>query len=135
LATILAVVVVLAVIIKFNSRRPVPQAEHHNPVSTDASKQPKVELATHDDGSRPQHAAAQRRPRHSVERAIVSKTVPKLDQFPSPQPLSEEERVLLRYVTVYPERAGLLAEARTKALHQDAEERLRLAAGEEDSQR
>ena len=36
---------------------------------------------------------------------------PKLDQFPSPQPLSEEELALVRYVRSFPKEATLIAEA------------------------
>lgn len=35
---------------------------------------------------------------------------PKLDQFPSPQPLSEEERALARYVRSFPKEATLIAQ-------------------------
>ena len=44
---------------------------------------------------------------------------PKLDQFPSPQPLSEQEKILQSYVAENPEQAVLLARARTEALRQD----------------
>lgn len=44
---------------------------------------------------------------------------PKLDQFPSPQPLSEQEKILQNYVAENPEQAVLLARARTEALRQD----------------
>jgi hypothetical protein len=44
---------------------------------------------------------------------------PKLSQFPSPQPLSEQERLLENYVAKYPERAVLLARARLEALQRD----------------
>ena len=44
---------------------------------------------------------------------------PKLDQFPSPQPLSEQEKLLQSYVAKYPEQAVLIARARTEALRQD----------------
>jgi hypothetical protein len=44
---------------------------------------------------------------------------PKLDQFPSPQPLSEQEKILQSYVAENPEQAVLLARSRTEALRQD----------------
>jgi hypothetical protein len=55
---------------------------------------------------------------------------PKLDQFPSPQPLSDQENLLARYVDAFPEHAVLLARARTEALQRDQIEETRL-----DSQR
>jgi len=52
-------------------------------------------------------------------------TVPKLDQFPSPRPLSEQEKTLASYVEQYPERSVLLARARTEALQKDQLEEIR----------
>ena len=53
---------------------------------------------------------------------------PKLDQFPSPQPLSEQEQILMSYVAKYPEKAALIAQARAEALQRDREEELAEAA-------
>lgn len=39
----------------------------------------------------------------------VDKAGRKLDQFPSPQPLTEQERLLARYVQDYPQEAVILA--------------------------
>src|SRR6202165_896772 len=47
---------------------------------------------------------------------------PKLEQFPSPQPMSEQEKILARYIAQYPEHAALIAEARTEALRKDRRE-------------
>jgi len=63
--------------------------------------------------------AAAHRPRPST--AVVG-IAPHLEQFPSPQPLSEQEKILARYVATYPEHAALVAEARAEALRRDAEE-------------
>src|SRR5579864_1386344 len=64
------------------------------------------------------------RPRLQPE---IASAGPKLDVFPSPLPLSEQEKILASYVTVYPEHAALVAEARMDALRQEAEERRRIA--------
>jgi len=40
---------------------------------------------------------------------------PKLSQFPSPQPLSEQERLLVRYVTDFPQEAAMVAKAQARA--------------------
>ena len=53
---------------------------------------------------------------------VVVATQPKLDQFPSPRPLSEQERMLASYVANYPETAALVAQARAKALQKEMEE-------------
>ena len=52
---------------------------------------------------------------------------PKLDQFPSPQPLSEQERILASYVGKYPEHAILIARARSEALQRDQLEEMKLS--------
>jgi hypothetical protein len=60
---------------------------------------------------------------------------PKLEEFPSPHPLSAQEKILVNYVTQYPQHAALIAQARTEALHRDKTEEMRAAAGnEQDSQ-
>ncbi len=56
--------------------------------------------------------------------AVVT-PAPKLDVFPSPRPLSEQEKILASYVAKAPDQAALLAEARMESLRQDHEEELR----------
>jgi hypothetical protein len=51
--------------------------------------------------------------------SAMASTQPKLDQFPSPQPLSEQEKLLQNYVARYPEHAVLVARALTGALRPD----------------
>jgi len=75
--------------------------------------------------------AVGKRPRYST--AIVP-TAPRVEQFPSPRPLSEQEEILARYVRTYPEHATLVAAARAEALRRDAMEELRDPAGEGPSQ-
>jgi hypothetical protein len=69
-------------------------------------------------------------------RQSVATTGPKLEQFPSPQPLSEQEKILERYVTNDLQQAALIAQARTEALGRDAAEEMRynMAASEKNSQ-
>jgi hypothetical protein len=57
---------------------------------------------------------------------------PKLEQFPSPQPLSEQEKILADYVADYPEHAALIARAWTEALRREAAEESDSALGGED---
>ena len=52
---------------------------------------------------------------------------PKLEQFPSPRPLSEQEKILASYVAKDPDHAALIAEARMEVLRRDREEELREA--------
>lgn len=65
------------------------------------------------------------RNRRSSSDIEVAARIPKLDQFPSPQPLSEQEQILASYVHNYPKDAALIAEARMEALRKDQEERQR----------
>jgi hypothetical protein len=45
---------------------------------------------------------------------------PRLDQFPSPQPLSEQEKMLAHYVQARPEEARLVAQAQAELSRQDS---------------
>lgn len=83
--------------------RPIPQIVH--PATT-----------------HPAREVVLRRPAHRPTRDLAVASTPKLAQFPSPQPLSEQERILASYVAKYPEHAALLAQARAEALQRDSEE-------------
>jgi hypothetical protein len=63
---------------------------------------------------------------------------PKLDQFPSPRPLTEQEKILKRYISNFPEEAILIARARAaEAQREDfgKDSDGSISNGEEDSQR
>ncbi|MGB7331500.1 MAG: hypothetical protein WBD25_08940, partial [Terriglobales bacterium] len=72
--------------------------------------------------ARPQESNRQRPAPVQSHPLVVVATQPKLDQFPSPQPLSEQERMLASYVAKYPETAALVAQARAEALQKEMEE-------------
>jgi hypothetical protein len=55
--------------------------------------------------------------RHRKEN--VASSVPRLEQFPSPQPLSEQEEILARYIEHFPREAMLVAQAQTELLKQE----------------
>jgi hypothetical protein len=61
---------------------------------------------------------AMRSARHAAARASLTR----LDQFPSPQPLSEQETMLANYVARYPENAASIAQARAEELQHDLAE-------------
>ncbi|MGA9507562.1 MAG: hypothetical protein WBV55_02835 [Candidatus Sulfotelmatobacter sp.] len=65
---------------------------------------------------------------------VVTASGPRLDQFPSPRPLSEQERILERYVAKYPEHAALVARARAEALRQDLAEEMKRSAASRGSE-
>jgi len=65
--------------------------------------------------------AAQRRGmRQTAREAQVAP--PKLDQFPAPAPLNEQEQLLARYVREFPQKAALVARAQTELQKQDERE-------------
>jgi hypothetical protein len=60
--------------------------------------------------------------------SVKVESAPKLEHFPAPQPLNEQEELLMRYVAKDPERAVLVAQARAEARQRDLEEEARAAA-------
>jgi hypothetical protein len=124
-AVLAAVLAIAAVAVwQWNKPMQTPVANHPSTI-----KQAPVgpDLA-HQDGNsaRPIKSVHWRRPRHRPRPETVAAN-PKLDVFPSPLPLSEQEKILASYVAGYPEHAALVAEARMDALRQQAEERRRIA--------
>jgi hypothetical protein len=53
--------------------------------------------------------------RHSMRANIEAAKEPRLEQFPSARPLSEQEQLLARYVREFPEQAVLVAQAQTES--------------------
>lgn len=115
--TVLAAVGTLAVLIAFIPTRkahfpvttqmavnPSPVAQASKKLSIPLSKLPKVGLSA--ESGRTDH-----------ERRTIS--APHLAQFPSPSPLSEQERLLLQYIHHEPSRAVLLAKAQTELFKQN----------------
>jgi hypothetical protein len=112
-----------------------PRMANHPSATTPAPKEAS-RIVTNGGGTahrlRPQNGGAIRRRvvhRSQIEAVIAANpSSPKLDAFPSPQPLSEQEKILADYVAQYPEHAALIAQARTKALRQDRIDEMRDAA-------
>jgi hypothetical protein len=80
----------------------------------------------------PAKQATQRQVVRRTRRRPVQADVPRLAKFPSPQPMSEQEKILESYVANYPQHAALIAEARAEALRQDLAEE-GAAAGKDSS--
>ncbi|HLZ41252.1 MAG TPA: hypothetical protein VKQ11_09835 [Candidatus Sulfotelmatobacter sp.] len=68
------------------------------------------------------HVAARKASKHIPAQAALATAGPKLDQFPSPQPLTAKEKMLLDYVDRYHDEAVLMARAREEQLEQDRAE-------------
>ena len=62
---------------------------------------------------------------HAARDTQVAEAPPKLEQFPSPQPLTEQERLLASYIAVYPRQAALLAKLQTEELERERIEQQR----------
>jgi hypothetical protein len=129
-----AVVLMLALFLSWRSRES-QVSKTVGPNATEASREvPNSKLANSHLPSQPVASvrpAVANRSRHS---SAVVKSAPRVEQFPSPRPLSEQEEILAGYVATYPEHATLVARARSEALRRDAIEELRDPAGEENSQ-
>jgi len=71
----------------------------------------------------PAARASVRRSRRQIAAETAEMDVePKLDQFPSPQPLTPEESMLVEYVERYYDEAVLIARARDEQIQQDRKE-------------
>jgi hypothetical protein len=132
-ASALAVIVIMTLALAWRSGKPShPVVADHSTSAAQTTKEPATQVVSNDSANdvRPQASdPAKRRATRSVRREAVAAATPKLDQFPSPQPLSEQERILQSYVAAYPEEAVLIARARSEALQRDLEEMKALASG------
>ena len=110
LASALAAAVVVAVALGWRSARPTPPVIANHPhTATEKPLEPEREAVNHDRNAvhSPRHGTIRRTATHPSKALAAAN--PKLDQFPSPQPLSEQERALAQYVRDYPQEAGLIA--------------------------
>jgi len=76
---------------------------------------------------------AERKPASRPTRNTAAEREPKLAQFPSPQPLSEQEQILMSYVANYPGHAALVARARSEALQRDHAEEMSADSSDDES--
>jgi hypothetical protein len=120
----LAAAMVVAVFIARRAERPAHKIADYTPANTQANNHSGTQLATNDRNgmTRPHEASVMRLNPPQSTRPATALSAPKLDQFPSPQPLSEQEKILASYVTNYPAHAALIAQARTDELRRDSAE-------------
>jgi hypothetical protein len=118
-----AAIVVVAAALLWRSDKPSPAiTTTPSSIARHGPRGPAPGVGTHnvsDNGQMRARRHGQRSAKHQVHLQIATAAQPKLDQFPSPHPLSEQEKILERYVAKYPERAVLLARLRTEQLRQD----------------
>jgi hypothetical protein len=124
-ATAAALIVVAVAVISNSARpsrpanRPLATTQHLSNPGTQMAKRRSKTVGRRGGGP------VRRTNRHPADSTVVVAAAPKLDQFPSPQPLSEQEEILVSYVSEYPEHAALIARARMEVLRRDREEELR----------
>jgi hypothetical protein len=122
LAAAALAVVVVTVALAWRSGRPSPPVVRSHPSApTHVSKEPKKQVASNGvgNGVRPPRPGTAPTVTASPNGPIAIAQHPKLGQFPSPQPLSEQEKILQNYVAKYPEQAVLVARARSEELRRD----------------
>lgn len=126
----LAVAMVLAVSLAWRQGKAVRNITAQ-PTTRQTNEHPGKQLTNNEiRPTRLHDAPSERRAKpHAVSHpATVLAPAPKLGQFPSPQPLSEQEEILARYVARFPEHAALIALARTEELRRDTTEEMAEAA-------
>lgn len=136
-ALVAAVVMIVAALLVWRSWKPAPDTmAHHQLNPVQGGQRPQTGSNAGGERVRQQVAAPLRRQRiHSSHVQVVVAAEPRLEQFPSPRPLSDQEKILANYVTRYPEHATLIAQARAEALRRDAEEELETGRGCNDDSR
>jgi hypothetical protein len=124
----LAAVVVVALTLAWRSGRPSPPVVENYPAPTiPSAPKPATQMPSNGGVKQILGSQAESRERATLRRPVIRRAQPeahasanpKLDQFPSPQPLSEQEKLLAKYIEQYPERAVLLARERTEQLRRD----------------
>jgi hypothetical protein len=106
-----AIFVVVAVIWAWRSDRPFRPAIATHPSTATPQQQAGTKVASRDlNPGQPNKAAPIRRAGvHPPQANATQAAIPKLDQFPSRQPLSAQELALARYVSNFPQEASLIA--------------------------
>ena len=115
---VLAAVATLAIIAVALNWKPDGRAHPGTRVAaTTPTTQPaRTQVATNREqrGVRSRLAGTARKATRHVSIPITVSARPKLDQFPAPQPLSEQEQALARYVSQFPQEAALIARAQAE---------------------
>jgi hypothetical protein len=136
-AIAVAAVVIVAIALAVRSGSPARPVIANHPSTTQPGPTPTPQVENHNASAvsprtiTPRKAAPLRRTVPHPAQTVVAAN-PKLDQFPSPQPLSEQEKILESYAAKYPEQAALIAQARMKVLREDELEEMREAEKDRD---
>jgi hypothetical protein len=129
-----AVVLVVALALAWRSGKPSPQQIVQHPSTIEQSPNvPQMPIVARDGHPAvqpvigPTHTAGGRHARP----AAMAEANPKLDVFPSPRPLSEQEKFLESYVSQFHREAVLIARARAELEIRDQQEEMRDAGADE----
>ncbi len=98
-----------------------PAIAHRPAISTPGAKETEAQSALNGNG-KPTHVRTRRTPtdeRPAHPNPAVAAAAPKLDVFPSPQPLSEQEKILANYVAQFHDQAILIARVTNEELKRD----------------
>lgn len=117
----LAAVIVVAVALAWRSSKPLHPVVKNRPSPTTQSTPTPAHVSSSDGEKQIRGnqagphklVAAHGATVHRAQPQAIASASPKLDQFPSPRPLSEQEEILLNYVERFPEAAVRVAEAQT----------------------
>jgi hypothetical protein len=124
---IVVVIFIFAMTLTLRSSKPSQPSVKNIPSITipgpHETKKQEPELANRNENPAPPR---RERVRHGVTpqpEAVADADYPKLDKFPSPRPLSGQEKMLLEYVQQNPEEAAMIAQAQTAFARQQELER------------
>jgi hypothetical protein len=115
-----------------NDSRPevAAQGKVGKPALEGGSLHERVQPTGYAKGAGANHLAAHESPQAEA----AAEAAPKLERFPAPEPLSEQEKLLVRFVEDNPQEAALVAEARAEQLRREDEEMEEFGAGAEQVQ-
>ena len=127
LAGAVASIVVVAVLFGWRSVRTTPPliATHPSAVPRSSSRPVTQVARSGENAIRPErHAPNRSGISHRSQLTVATADPPKLDQFPSLRPLSEQEKMLLDYVARYPAEAAMIAQTQTALREREEQEEL-----------
>ena len=113
LAAEVAVVAVVTILAWRSTRVPHPPVANHPPATIPRPATQEAKPAPHatDEVAAAKHATITKAVARSTPASRAVAAYPKLDQFPSPQPLTAEEIALAQYAKNFPKEARLVAQA------------------------
>ena len=130
-----ATVLVVAAVVLFELNRP---QEKQTAVASEEKKEIVSQETTAKVGDTPPVSAhwvqLRQVPKKASGRSNTNGQAPRLEQFPSPHPLSEQEKLLAQYVEERPQEAMVVAKMRAELLKQDMRAFEALSAPPQESQ-